>query len=62
MMKKYSSIFLARDDALLVYLAKPCTKNIPQHLFGAINLVRTHLMNDFSPLTLLSICTCTYFE
>ena len=25
-----------------------CTKNIPQHLFGAIHLVRTYLMSDFS--------------
>ena len=33
--------------------ANQCTKNIPQHLFGVIHLVRTYLMTDFStPLPL----------
>ena len=30
-----------------------CTKNVSQHLFGAIHLVRTYLMTNFStPLSL----------
>ena len=47
-MEENNDIFLAGGDAL-VYLAGPMhKKNIPQHLFGAIHLVRTYLMTDFS--------------
>ena len=45
MMEENNDIFLADGDAL-VYLAAPMKKNIPQHLFGAIYLVRTYLMTD----------------
>ena len=35
-----------------------CIKNIPQHLLGAIHLLRTYLMTNFStPLPLVHICT-----
>ena len=47
MMVEYNNIFLAGGDAL-VYLAVPLHKNIPKHLFGAICLVSTYLMTDFS--------------
>ena len=48
MMEENNDIFLAGGDAL-VYLAGPMhKKNIPQHLFGAIHLVRTYLRTDFS--------------
>ena len=41
-------IFLAGGDAF-VYLAGPMhKKNSPQHLFGAIHLVRTYLRTNFS--------------
>ena len=46
-MEENNYIFLAGGDAL-VYLAEPVYKNIPQHLFGAIHLVRTYLMTNFS--------------
>ena len=47
-MEENNDIFLAGGDAL-VYLAGPMhKKNIPQHLFGAIHLVRTYLMTNFS--------------
>ena len=39
-MEENNDIFVAGSDAL-VYLAYQCTKNIPQHLFGAIHLVRS---------------------
>ena len=47
-MEENNDIFLAGGDAL-VYLAKPMHKNIPQHLFVAIHLVRTYLMTNFQP-------------
>ena len=57
MMEENNDIFLAGGHAL-VYLAVPMHKNIPQHLFGSIHLVRTYLRTDFStPLSLVSICT-----
>ena len=46
-MEENNDIFVAGSDAL-VYLAYQCTKNIPQHLFGAIHLVRTYLRTNFS--------------
>ena len=46
MMEENNDIFLAGGDAL-VYLPDQCIKNIPQHLFGAIHLVRTYLRTDF---------------
>ena len=46
MMEEDKNIFFAGGDAL-VYLPNQYTKNIPQHLFGAIHLVRTYLMTDF---------------
>ena len=46
-MEENNDISLAGDDAL-VYLPNQCTKNIPQQLFGALHLVRTYLMTDFS--------------
>ena len=39
MMKENNDISLAGVDA-------QCTKNIPQHLLGAVYLVRTYLMTD----------------
>ena len=58
MMEENNDIFLAAVDAL-VYLAGPMhKKNIPEHLFGAIYLIRTYLRTDFStPLPFVSICT-----
>ena len=52
-MEENNDIFLAGGD-VLVCLAKPMhKKNTPQHLFGAIHLVRTYLRTDFStPLPL----------
>ena len=48
MMEENNDIFLAGGDAI-VYLAGPMhKKNIPQHFFGAIHLVRTYLRTDFS--------------
>ena len=41
MMEENNNVFLAGGDAL-VYLAR--------HLFGAIHLVHTYLMRDFSTL------------
>ena len=46
MMEENGTIFLAGGDAL-VYLDESLHKNIPQHLFGAIHLVRMYLMTDF---------------
>ena len=46
-MEENNDIFFAGGDAL-VYLAEPMHKNIPQHLFVAIHLVRTYLMTNFS--------------
>ena len=47
-MEENNDIFLVGGDAL-VYLAGPMyKKNIPQHLFGAIYLVRTYLRTNFS--------------
>ena len=47
-MEENINTFLAGGDAL-VYLAIPMhKKNIPQHLFGAIHLVRTYLRTNFS--------------
>ena len=54
------NIFLGGGDAL-VYLPDQCTKNIPQHLFGAIHLVRTYLMTDFSA-SLPLVRRCTHLE
>ena len=51
-MKKLATYFLL---AVMLYCTWPnqCTKSIPQHLFGAIYLVRTYLMTDFlTPLPL----------
>ena len=42
-MEENNDIFFAGGDALLLYLAEPMQKNIPQHLLWAIHLVRTHL-------------------
>ena len=48
MTEENNDIFLASGDAL-VYLIGPIhKKNIPQHLFGAIHLVRTYVRTDFS--------------
>ena len=56
MIEENKCIFLAGGDAL-VYLYQ-CTKNILQHLLGAIQLVRTYLMtNFFNPLPFVHICT-----
>ena len=46
-MMEENNISLASGDAL-VYMAEPIHKNIPQHLFVAIHLVRTYLMTNFS--------------
>ena len=51
-MEENSDILLAGGDALVTW-ANQYTKNIPQNCFGAIYLVRTYLMTDFStPLSL----------
>ena len=57
-MEENNDIFLAGGDAL-VYLTGPMDKkNIPQHLFEAIHLVRTYLRTNFlTLLPLVSICT-----
>ena len=57
-MEENSDTFVAGGDAL-VYFAGPIhKKNILQHLFGAIHLVRTHLRTNFSTaLPILNICT-----
>ena len=47
MMGENNHIFLAGSDAL-VHLVEPMQKNIPQNLLGAVHLVRTYLMTDFS--------------
>ena len=48
MMKGNSDIFFVGGDAL-VYLAEPIhKKNIPQHLFGTVHLVRFYLRTNFS--------------
>ena len=46
MMEENVDILLDGCDDL-VYLSDQCTKNIPQHLFGAIHLERTYLTTDF---------------
>ena len=46
MMEENNDIFFAGGDAS-VYLAEAMPKNIPQHLFEAIHLVRTYLRTDF---------------
>ena len=46
-MEKNSNIFLTGGIAL-GYLAEPVHRNVPQHLFGAIHLVHTYLMTNFS--------------
>ena len=55
MMKENNGIFLAGGDAL-VYLAGPMHKKYSITFFGAIHLVRTYLMTDFSNPPL----PCTY--
>ena len=45
-MEEDNNIFFAGGDAL-VYLPNQYTKNIPQHLFGAIHLVRNILWPIF---------------
>ena len=46
MIEENNDIFIAGGDAL-VYLARPMhKKNIPQHSFGAIHLVRTYLTTN----------------
>ena len=52
-MEENNDIFFAGSDAS-VYLAEAMPKNIPQHLFGAIHLVRTYLRTNFSTPLLLS--------
>ena len=52
-MEENNDTFLAGGDAL-VYLTEPMYKNIQQHLFGAIRLVRTYLMTNF--LTHFPLC------
>ena len=47
LMEENNDIFLAGGDAQM-YLAKAMLKNISQNFFGAISLVRTFLMTDFS--------------
>ena len=46
-MEKNYDIFLAGGDAL-VYLTKPMLKKYSTTWFGAIHLVRTYLMTNFS--------------
>ena len=58
-MEENNDIFLDGVYAL-VYLANQRTKNIPQHLFEVIHLIRTYLMTDFSTLS-LSVPICTHF-
>ena len=56
-MEENNDIFLAGGDAS-VHQPDQYTKNIPQHLIGAIHLVRTYLKTDIlTPLPLVSICT-----
>ena len=51
-MEENNDIFLDGIDAV-VYLAKQCTKNFSEHLFGVIYLICTYLMTNFStPLPL----------
>ena len=57
MMEESNNMFLANGDALVYLAGSMHTQNIPQHLFGAIHLVRTYLWTGFSTtLTLVSIC------
>ena len=52
MLDENNNTFFASSDALM-NLTKPMHKNIPQHLFGVIQLVRTYLMTNFlTPLPL----------
>ena len=44
MMVENNDIFLPGDDSW----PNQYTKSIPQHFLGAIHLVRTHLMTNFS--------------
>ena len=57
-MEENNDIFLVGGDALVYLAGIMHKKNIPQHLFGAINLVPTYLRTNFlTPLSLVSICT-----
>ena len=47
MMEENNDIFLADGDALVTWPVQ-YTKNIPQHLFEAIHLVRRYLRIGFS--------------
>ena len=49
-MEENNNILLAGTDATW---PNQCTKNIPQHLFGAIHLVRAYFMTNFSTPLLL---------
>ena len=49
-MEGNNDIFLADGDAQ-VYLAEPMHKKYSTTFFGAIHLVRTYLMTDFSTLS-----------
>ena len=61
-MEENNNIVLAGGDAL-VYLAGPMQKkNIPQHFFGAIHLVRRYLRTDFLTPPLPFVSICTYLE
>ena len=57
-MEKNNDIFLAGSDALVYFAVPMHKKNILQHLFGAIHLVRTYLrINCSTTISLVSICT-----
>ena len=59
-MEENIDIFLAGDDTL-GYLAGPMhKKNIPQHLFGAIHLVRTYLTTNSLPSSPCPLCKHMY--
>ena len=48
-MKENKEAFLLAGGDALVHLAESLrTKNIPQHFFGPIHLVRTYLVINFS--------------
>ena len=58
MMEENNDIFLAGSDALVYFAGPMHKKNITQHLFGVIHLVRTSVRTNFSTLLpLVSICT-----
>ena len=48
MMEENNDIFLAGDDTLVYFTGPMHTKNILQHLLGAIHLVRMYLRTNFS--------------